>query len=146
MNKVLVNKINDIDTLKEALKIRNKVFTVEKGVPVDIEVDEYDDLNDDCDHFIIEYNSNKVGTIRCLKNNDIVKVQRFCILSNYRNLGIGNEVLKYIEEYYKKEQKSKIIMDAKYSVYKFYEKCGYKAVSNKFIEAGIEHIKMEKDL
>lgn len=96
---------------------------------------------------MIEYSSNKVGTIRCLKDDeDTIKIQRFCILKEYRKLGIGRKVLEYLEDYYKNLQKKKIIMDAKYSVSNFYEICGYKKISDIFIEAGIEHIKMEKNL
>ncbi len=147
MENIKVSKINDEKLLKEALKIRNTVFTIEKGVSESIEVDENDVLNEKCDHFMIEYSSNKVGTIRCLKDDeDTIKIQRFCILKEYRKLGIGRKVLEYLEDYYKNLQKKKIIMDAKYSVSNFYEICGYKKISDIFIEAGIEHIKMEKNL
>lgn len=144
---VTIKKILDTKDLKEALAIRNEVFTIEKGVPKDIEVDWLDNLNTNCDHFLIIYKENNVGAFRCYKiDDDTVKIQRFCLLSKYRHLGIGREVLNKLTSYYQKEDKKKIILDAKYSVYPFYEKSGYKKVSDIFIEAGIEHVKMEKDI
>ena len=56
---------NTKEILKECLFVRNQVFTMEKGVPADIEVDEQDVLNGDCDHFLIIYNEVPVGALRC---------------------------------------------------------------------------------
>ena len=59
---------------------------------------------------------------------------------------MGKESLAYLERYYSKNGVAEIVMDAKFEVYGFYKKCGYEKVSDIFIEAGIEHIKMRKSL
>lgn len=59
---------------------------------------------------------------------------------------MGKESLAYLERYYSKNGVAEIVMDAKFEVCGFYEKCGYEKVSDIFIEAGIEHIKMRKSL
>lgn len=147
MENISILKINDDSMLTDALEIRKKVFTDEKLVPRDIEHDKYDETLDLCDHFIIIYNDIKVGTLRCLNIDDnIVKLQRFCFLKEYRNLGLGKKTLEFIENFYKKQDIKKIMMDAKYQVSGFYEKCGYIKQSEIFVEAGIEHIKMSKNL
>lgn len=135
------------DILERCLEIRDKVFSVEKGVPKEIEVDKFDCLNESCSHFLISYQNKDAGTIRCLHiSNDIAKIQRFCFLKEYRGLGFGKSVIEYIENYYKKQGFATIEMDAKYEVCGFYEKCGYKKVSDIFIEANIKHIKMMKKI
>lgn len=147
MESINIFKINDNNMLNEALEIRKKVFTDEKLVPRNIEHDKYDEALDLCDHFIIIYNDIKVGTLRCLNIGDnTVQLQRFCFLKDYRNLGLGKKTLQFIENFYKEQGINKITMDAKYQVSGFYEKCGYIKQSEIFIEAGIEHIKMNKNL
>lgn len=147
MNNLEITKVEDKTSLNECLKIRNKVFVKEKNVPKEIEVDKYDTLDNECDHFIIEYKNKYVGTLRCLhENNNIIKLQRFCFFKEYRNLGLGKQALEYIENYYKLKNKKIIKMNAKYQVYKFYEKCEYKNNSEVFIEADIEHIEMIKEI
>ncbi len=147
MNDIKVLKINDNNILNDALEIRKKVFTDEKSVPRNIEHDKYDESLDLCDHFIIIYNDIKVGTLRCLNVGDnTVQLQRFCFLKDYRNLGLGKKTLTFIEDFYKNQGINSIIMDAKYQVSGFYEKCGYIKRSEIFVEAGIEHVKMSKNL
>ena len=113
--------------LKECLKIREEVFIQEKNVPKKIEVDNYDNLSKICNHFLIKYENKNIGTFRCVyeKDNNI-KLQRFCLIKEFRNLGIGKKALNYIENYYKMKNIKYITLNSKYNVSKFYEKCGYK--------------------
>lgn len=134
------------DTLYECLKIRRKVFIEEKNVPENIEIDEYDVLGGKCEHFMISAKAGAIGTLRCMHSDDsTVKLQRFCILPQYRGLGIGRKTLDFVEEYYRDKSVSHIELDAKFEVAPFYEKCGYTVISDKFLEAGIPHVKMAKE-
>ena len=145
MKNIEVLKVVNKDMLKQCLKIREEVFTLEKGVPKEIEVDEYDCLNGLSNHFLIKSQNNDIGTIRCLCIlKDTIKIQRFCFLEEYRGLGFGKIVMEYIENYYRNQGIRKIEMDAKYEVFGFYEKCGYERVSDIFMEVNIEHVKMMK--
>ena len=140
---IVVKNEND---LNKCLEIRNKVFIEEKNVPIEIERDNYDLITENCTHFLVKYDNKCIGTLRCnVEEKDVVKIQRFCILKEYRKLGIGKNVLIFIEDYYKANKKM-IKMDAKYEALSFYEKCGYKKVSDIFIEANIEHITMAKSI
>lgn len=135
------------EDIRRCLEIRNKVFIVEKGVPEEVEVDGYDCLNNSCEHFLIRHEGKAAGTIRCLHmTENTIRIQRFCFLKEFRGLGLGRAVLNYIEGHYRKEHIVKVEMDAKYDVFRFYEKCGYEKISDVFIEAGIEHVKMIKEI
>lgn len=145
MENIEIYKAVDADALNRCLEIRNRVFTLERGVPKEIEVDEYDCPSKSCDHFLLIFGKNDAGTIRCLyTENNNIQIQRFCFLKEYRGLGLGRIVMEYIEDYYKNRGISGIELDSKYEVCGFYEKCGYEKVSEVFIEASIEHIKMRK--
>lgn len=147
MENIKIYKVMENDMLHKCLAIRNAVFIVEKEVPKEIEIDEYDCVNELCTHFLIRYQNNDAGTIRCLHlSKDTLKIQRFCFLKKYRNLGLGKTVIRYIENFYKEQGIAVIEMDAKYDVSGFYEKCGYKKVSAVFMEANCKHIKMMKNI
>ena len=147
MNDLKILKVDNTDLLGCCLAIRNTVFIEEKQVSREIEVDRYDCLNKKCAHFLIQYGEKDVGAVRCLNiSENTVKVQRFCILKEYRNLGFGKTAMEYIENYYKKRGKTEIILDAKFSVCGFYEKYGYDKISDVFTEAGVPHVKMIKNI
>lgn len=147
MKDLEIIKVEETNNLDECLNIRESVFTKEQGFPKSIEVDEYDSLNNKCNHFLIKYKNISVGTLRCLfQENETVKLQRFCFLKEYRNLGLGKMTLQHIENYYKECGKTLIKLDTQYQVYKFYEKCGYSKNSEIFIEANIKHIEMIKKI
>lgn len=142
-----IKHVSNQEELQQCLQIRNTVFVVGMNVPQSIEVDQHDNLEDICDHFLIKYKNINVGTIRCLPiSSNTIKLQRFAIYDEYRNHGFGKETLKYIEKYYQAKGYQLIVLDAQMKAYDFYEKNGYQKVSNIFIEAGIEHVKMEKYL
>ena len=135
------------ELLERSKRVRRWVFTVEKEIPEEIEVDEKDCLEGGCDHFLILYTQKDVGAFRCMyASESVVRLQRFCILKEVRGLGVGGEALKYVESYYRKRGISRIELDAKFQVEGFYHKCGYQTVSGVFEEAGVLHVKMVKDL
>lgn len=146
MKSLVIIQAKTQEDLEECLTIRRAVFQIEKQVPAEIEIDEHDSLNNDYHHFLVIYDNKKVGALRCKLRKEGIRLQRFCFLKEYRNLGLGKETVKYIEAFYKQSGTKKIEMDAKYEVYPFYEKCGYICVSEPFIEAGIKHIAMEKTI
>ncbi len=133
--------------LENALNIRRNVFINEMGVPESIELDELDTLTSQCKHILVLYNNEPVGTARCnLITDKKLKIQRFCFLPEYRKSGFGKTLLEFIETEFSKKGYNYFFLEAKFSVHEFYEKCGYKKVSDVFIEANVPHIKMEKEL
>lgn len=138
----------DATRLSECLKVRNAVFTLERNVPVEIEVDEQDVLGSDCEHFLIKLDGESVGACRCMQTESSVRLQRFCILKECREQGVGKAALTRLEEYYSRRQQSgfRMELDSKFEACGFYEACGYRRESEIFMEAGIPHVKMGKAL
>lgn len=135
------------DDLEKALNIRRNVFINEMGVPESIELDEFDTLDSQCKHILVLYNGVAIGTARCnLISETQLKIQRFCFLPQYRKSGYGKLLLEFIEKEFENNGYKYFFLEAKFSVHEFYEKCGYKKVSDVFIEANVPHIKMEKSL
>lgn len=146
MNHLEIIKVEEDCLWTRYRQIRETVFVKELNVPINIETDRDDCFNGPCDHFLIRMDDHDMGAIRIKKEKLQIIIQRFCLLKNYRQQGYGREVLTFIESYYKKQGYYRIVLDSKYRVCQFYEKCGYHKISDVFIEAGIEHIKMEKEL
>lgn len=139
-------EVKSAEELAECLEIRRRVFTEEKQIPENIERDSLDLSCTLCSHFLLRHGNTAVGTLRCVKDNNTVKIQRFCILPEYRALGLASLMLTGLETQYRQQGITKLSADAKYNVRAVYEKNGYSAVSEIFIEAGTGHIRMEKHI
>ncbi len=147
MKNIEILHADNENLLHRHLKIRNDVFITEKGVPISIEIDEYDCICEKCSHYLVTVDGVDAAAFRCLDiGGGIIKLQRFCVCKNFRNSGVGSAAIEYIEKFYRRAGMKKIVMDAKFEASGFYEKCGYKKVSAVFMEADVEHIKMEKVL
>ena len=51
-----------------------------------------------------------------------------------------------VENRFRAEGLSAVVLDAKCSARGFYEACGYEAVSGEFLEAGVPHVAMRRAL
>lgn len=130
--------------LNDVYDIRKKVFVEEQQVPLSIELDEHED---DAIHFIC-YNTNEeaVGASRLRLLGTYGKLERICVLSAYRGQSIGKQIIQHMEEKITQENIAKATLNAQTHAIIFYEKLGYTVVSEAFIDAGIPHVTMEKQL
>lgn len=79
-------------------------------------------------------------------NGRRIKMRQVAVDENYQGKGLGSELSKVAEKY-AIEKKFKIICcNARKTAVPFYEKLGYKIVSDEFIEVTIPHYTMEKHL
>ncbi len=145
MDGVEIVHVTDNALLEACMQIRHNAFTIEKNVPKEIEVDGYDCLDGRSGHFLIRLDGENAGTLRCVDlTGDTIRLQRFCLEKRFRKKGLGRKLLGYVEGYYREKGKKHIKMDAQLEAAGFYEKCGYQRVSDIFMEAGIQHVKMTK--
>ncbi len=115
------------------MHIRNKVFVEEQRVPMDEEIDGYDPH---CVHVMAMVDDKVVGTARLLPNQYI---GRMCVLAEYRGLGVGGLMLSFLLEHARAQQFPSIMLNAQLTALPFYQKYGFEADSEVFIEAGIDH-------
>lgn len=135
----------DAEALAACLAVRHAVFTVERGVPTDIETDEHDRPGSGYNHFLVQVNGQDAAAMRCYPKGDTVVLQRFCVLAAFRGQGVGRAALSALEAYYA-GQAQRIQLDAKCEARGFYAACGYQTISGVFVEAGVPHVEMEKHL
>ncbi|MEY2194736.1 GNAT family N-acetyltransferase [Neobacillus sp. BF23-41] len=134
------------EDLRVAFAIRKEVFVKEQGVPLEDEFDEFDTLNGLCEHILVHYNEQPVGTGRIRFIDGVHKLERICILEPYRKFGLGKITIKALEEIAEERGASKVKLHGQTQAEGFYKKLGYRTSSNIFMEDGIPHILMLKEL
>lgn len=133
------------DIYIDALRIRSEVFMKEQGVPVSLEIDENEAY---AIHFVCYNDENKaLGTCRLLPiNASTVKLQRMAVLKPYRKQRIGFLLMEEAEIFAKKQGFKEIILGAQMTALPFYEKLGYHSFGEEFLDAGMKHLNMRKEL
>ena len=137
--------VTDSD-LEKAFHIRKEVFVKEQGVPLADEFDEFDKLYGQCDHVLVYYDEQAVGTGRVRVVDGLGKLERICILKSYRKYGLGKKIIQTLEEIAKEKGIAKVKLHGQTHAEEFYKKLGYMTSSDVFTEDGIPHILMVKEL
>ncbi len=119
--------------------VRGNVFIIEQGIDWDIE---FDGLDQQSVLFTAYIGDTPVGAARLLGN----KVGRVATLWKYRNQGVGTALMKEIEKYASEHNIRTLKLHAQSYIKDFYLHLGYSQCGDKFDEAEIEHIPMEKKI
>lgn len=136
--------VNDMVMLEQVFLIRKKVFVEEQNVPLNEEIDEFED---DSIHFLVyDDKDNAIAASRLREEKDKAKIERVCVLQSHRNLHVGKQLMEFMEKVAVKKGYKIVSLSAQTQALKFYSKLGYKICSEPFMDAGIEHYRMEKKL
>lgn len=124
--------------------IRSRVFMIEQNVDISLELDEDDKT---CTHYCLyDDNGTAIGTCRILDNGDTAHLGRVAILKEYRQKGCGAFMISEVEKSCKMLGYKKVELGAQLHALPFYEKQGYHAYGEIFMDADIEHRMMVKEL
>lgn len=115
---------------------------MEQGVPLHLELDEYDAIST---HFIVLDQDKTIAAARLREiDSKVGKVERVCVLKEYRGKKLGVLIMQKVEEYAIKQGWKKLKLNAQSYAVPFYEKLGFKVTSPEFLDANIPHRAMEK--
>ncbi|KAF8938691.1 acetyltransferase family [Dissophora ornata] len=126
--------------------VRYKVFSDEQGYDRDVEVDEIDS---ECLHWLaVDQDDQGVGTARLYKYKPTVgKVGRVAVLMTTRGSGLGRLLMEAIEKYANENMKLETLaLSSQCPRSGFYEKLGYVAQGEIYLDEGQPHIYMVKAL
>ncbi|WP_409254293.1 GNAT family N-acetyltransferase [Bacillus sp. SCS-153A] len=129
--------------LQDAMQVRKEVFVGEQNVPMEEEIDEFENASD---HFVLYDEGEPVGAGRFRMKEGLGKVERICVLSRTRGKGAGKQIMTYIEEHARNKEIPALILNAQTHAIPFYESLGYSVTSEEFLDAGIPHKSMKKIL
>lgn len=77
---------------------------------------------------------------------DLMQIRQIAVDETLRCQGIGSMLISFAEKYAKELGYKKIVVNARLTAIKFYVKNHYTKFVEQFIEVGIPHYKMEKEL
>ena len=130
--------VKNKDMLSECFYIRREVFVKEQGVPLENELDSFEEES----IHIIGYDKNMyLLHVRDLDLITTQKVERVAILKPYRKDGYGKTMMHAIERFAKDKGYNQLVLNAQVQAQGFYEKLGYIQTGPVFIEENIDHIK-----
>lgn len=144
-----VSRATTADEIAACLRIRRIVFIEEQGVP---EQDELDDLDPICRHFLALPSKESplrdaIGTARItFLDGDTAKAQRVAVLQAQRRSGVGAALMFAIEGEAARAGRSWLLLSSQLTALRFYERLGYEAYGETFLDAGIEHRMMRRQV
>lgn len=125
---------------RHATPIRTEVFVIEQHVPSEEELDTEDAR---CVHAVAYDGPQGVGTGRLLPN---AHIGRMAVRKPYRGQGIGSRLLEALVAEARKRDDPEVMLAAQVHAVPFYERHGFVAEGEVFLEAGIEHVNMRRPL
>ena len=137
-------EVNDYEEINDsAKKIREEVFIKEQGFAY-----EFDDIDHFSIHFLLYLKDISVATCRLFFDQVLCSyhIGRIAVKKEYRNKGIGSTLLLEVEKYLYEMGAKQVILGSQVTAKEFYSKNGYKECSDIYLDEGVEHIYMRKDL
>ena len=145
----------DFDALRA---VREAVFIREQGVPVEIELDEADPR---CVHVVArDAAGNAIGTGRLVPPDEATagdghgeasgapaaRIGRMAVLSGWRGRGVGDALLAALIEAAQRRGWQRVMLHAQATAIRFYQRHGFLPRGARFIEAGIEHLTLWRQI
>lgn len=142
-----VLKVTTEAELQECLAVRRAVFIEEQGVPEALEIDEWDVIGG-AQHLLVRQGGRAVACGRMRRYDDqTAKLQRIAVRQAGRGEGFGRRIVLGLEACAKEAGYKVAILDAQTQAEGFYKRLGYRTISTEtFLDAGIPHVRMQKEL
>ena len=136
-----VKNVNYTGENEQAIReVRDTVFIQEQNIDPDIE---FDGLDESAVHAIVYSADQPVGTGRILNDGHI---GRIAILKAFRGQGLGSKIVLSLIDEATREEYPRVYLGSQKHAIDFYTKLGFEPFGDEFMEAGIPHLSMEKQL
>jgi predicted GNAT family N-acyltransferase len=126
-----------------ALELRRQVFVDEQGIPSRLEADRGDA---DALHLVAIREREVIGTCRVVIDRRTAKLGRLAVRRDARGAGAGGALVVAAEAQARAAGAETIALHAQAHATNLYAARGFVALGAPFREAGIEHVRMEKQL
>lgn len=132
----------EAELIEQARFVREMVFIGEQGIAPELE---YDELDPECIHFVGMLDDEPVTTARLRPIGEgIGKVERVATLAAVRGNGYAKELMLAIEDVARIHELYELKLGAQLTALPFYERLGYEAFGDEFLDAEIPHRMMKK--
>jgi predicted GNAT family N-acyltransferase len=129
--------------LAAVYELRHRVFCVEQGVPEDLERDEDDGA---ALHLVAVDEDAVIGTCRLVRGEESWRLGRMAVLEGRRGDGVGGRLLDSAHAEALRAGARRMVLASQVPARGFYERRGYIAQGEEFMDAGIPHVLMTLDL
>jgi predicted GNAT family N-acyltransferase len=138
-------QIQDYASAMDAIQaVRSQVFQVEQGIDSALD---FDGLDPAAVHLLAFWEDQAVGTARIRYfSSHTAKVERLAVVPEFRQRGIGKCLMNAILTFLALGDVKTVVLHAQEQTVPFYEHLGFKPVGDRFWEANIPHLKMQKML
>jgi predicted GNAT family N-acyltransferase len=143
---VTVRPTEAADEIDAAHELRRRVFLGEQKVDAK---DEFDEFEASAIQMVALDEKGVVATCRLREYGDEgedMKLERMAVEQRLRGSGVGSRLLVGAEELSRERGAGRMVLHAQTRAQGFYAVNGYEAEGDLFMEAGIEHVRMTKDL
>ncbi|MCY9782932.1 GNAT family N-acetyltransferase [Nocardiopsis sp. EMB25] len=124
--------------------IRGAVFVSEQQVPIE---EEWDERDATADHLLALVDGVPVGTVRLVEEDGGVGLLgRLAVLPKGRGTGTGAALVRAVEDRARERGLTAVELHAQTHALGFYERLGYTAHGEEFLDAGIPHLHMVRHL
>jgi predicted GNAT family N-acyltransferase len=138
-----VREARDATEVGAALALREAVFCGEQGVSL---ADELDGRDDEAVHVVAIEDGAVIGTCRLLVDGMTVTLGRMAVAPAARGRGLSRALLDEADARARTFGAQRIALAAQLGVQDLYERAGYEPYGDVFLDAGIEHVMMAKQL
>ena len=129
---------------QQMVNLRDEILRQPLGLSLTV-----DELNKEKDDILIgAFDDEKILACCILTkaDNKSLRLRQMAVQNNQQGKGIGASMLNFAEIIARDKGYKKLIMHARETAVRFYEKLGYKLVGDRFTEVTIPHFIMEKKL
>ena len=140
-------RADDPAAFERAMALRTEVFVEEQQVPVEEELDHYDD---EAIHWLLSDSTTgePVATGRMISYQEVcqarpvAKIGRIAVKKAARGLKLGERIMRAILDYCRADGFDQAILDSQTYIIPFYAKLGFVVEGDEFMDAGIPHYRM----
>ncbi|RRG18774.1 GNAT family N-acetyltransferase [Weissella viridescens] len=144
MNELEIKRQNGLGKIAEdALKIRDAVFIGEQGVSVQRE---HDGADQQRMHYVGYLDGKPATTARVLINGANWHIERVATLKTARGSGHAQRLMRQIMDDASQSGIYTIDLNAQMTAMPFYEKLGFVRQGEVFVDAGMDHVEMQRTL
>jgi predicted GNAT family N-acyltransferase len=139
--KIEIRRHHGEQEMAQLLRLRHDVFCGEQGVP---EREELDGRDDEAVHLVAVEDGRVLATCRLLFVGTTVQFSRLAVARDARRRRIATRLLALADEETRAGGARRLVLHAQTYARSLYDAAGYEPRGRVFMEAGIEHVAMEK--
>ena len=138
-----VRRAGDAGEVDAALRLRERVFSGEQGVRVEADRDGRDG---EALHLVALHGGEVIGTCRLVFDGPVARLGRMAVERGLRGQGVGAALLVEAERCAREAGSRRIDLHAQTAAISLYARGGFEERGELFVEEGIAHVSMEKQL